>query len=100
MRWFKTNSIESTPSHVYVAAVQLDNVLLHDVLDGGPLVRLCDFGSSKLDALNTMCRSYTGTYEYMAPEILFESQVRHCLGVSLCFLSNRCPPAQMRHRVQ
>jgi serine/threonine protein kinase len=50
-------------------------VLLHDVRDGGPIVRLCDFGSSKLDALNTMCRSYTGTYEYMAPEILFESQV-------------------------
>ena len=51
-------------------------MLLHDVSDGGPFVRLCDFGSSRLDALNTMCQSYTGTYEYMAPEILFESQVQ------------------------
>ena len=58
------------------SALQLDNVLLHEVADGRPSVRLCDFGSSKLDALNSMCRSYTGTYEYMAPEVLFESQVR------------------------
>ena len=57
----------------HISALQLDNVLLHE--DGRPTVRLCDFGSSKLDALNSMCRSYTGTCEYMAPEVLFESQV-------------------------
>ena len=56
--------------------LQLDNVLLHEeVPSSRPMVRLCDFGSSKLDAANTLCRSYTGTYEYMAPEVLFESQV-------------------------
>ena len=51
-------------------------MLLHEVAGGQPVVRLCDFGSSKLDALTSMCRSHTGTYEYMAPEVLFESQVR------------------------
>ena len=66
------SSLQTCPT----CALQLDNVLLHDTPEGRPMVRLCDFGSSKLDALNTVCRSYTGTYEYMAPEVLFESQVR------------------------
>ncbi len=77
---------EARPSNPATSAVQLDNVLLHEGLsDGRPTVRLCDFGSSTLDALNSMCRSYTGTYEYMAPEVLFESQVCQ----SLCLPGSR-----------
>ena len=51
--------------------LQLDNMLLHG---GGlrPLLKLCDFGFSRVEVATKQCDSSCGTPEYMAPEVLFE----------------------------
>ena len=58
-----------------VPAAQLDNQMLHGDLPGATL-KLCDFGFSKNSDLQSTCKSMCGTPEYMAPEVLFEQQVR------------------------
>jgi serine/threonine protein kinase len=58
---------------IFRTCAQLDNILLHgDRRD----VRLCDFGCSRVEHRYGGCSSTSGTFEYMAPEIIFETQVR------------------------
>ncbi len=47
-----------------------------------PLLKLCDFGFSRVEVPSKQCDSSCGTPEYMAPEVLFEEVrsiiTRHC----------------------
>ena len=47
---------------------QLDNVLL-DGRQPRPNVKLCDFGYSKDEVTQSVCKTACGTPEYMSPEV-------------------------------
>jgi serine/threonine-protein kinase SRK2 len=51
--------------------IKLDNMLLHGPWPR-PQLKLCDFGFSKNEVVQSVSKSTCGTPEYMAPEVLFE----------------------------
>lgn len=53
--------------------IKLDNMMLHGSWPS-PILKICDFGFSKDEAGQSMSKSACGTPEYMAPEVLFETQ--------------------------
>jgi len=53
--------------------IKLDNMLLHGPWPR-PVLKLCDFGFSKNEVVQSVSKSTCGTPEYMAPEVLFESK--------------------------
>ena len=48
--------------------IKLENTLLDDSRPL-PKVKLCDFGYSKDESLQSLCKTSCGTPEYMAPEV-------------------------------
>ena len=50
------------------ARAQLDNVLL-DGASPRPNIKLCDFGYSKDEVTQSVCKTACGTPEYMSPEV-------------------------------
>jgi len=55
-------------------AVQLDNVLL-DGQQPRPNIKLCDFGYSKDEVTQSVCKTACGTPEYMSPEVSVPASV-------------------------
>lgn len=51
-----------------ILAPQLDNMLLHGPWPR-PQLKLCDFGFSKNEVVQSVSKSTCGTPEYMAPEV-------------------------------
>ena len=51
-----------------LASLQLDNMLLHGPWPR-PQLKLCDFGFSKNEVMQSVSKSTCGTPEYMAPEV-------------------------------
>ena len=49
-------------------SLQLDNMLLHGPWPR-PQLKLCDFGFSKNEVMQSVSKSTCGTPEYMAPEV-------------------------------
>ena len=54
--------------------VKLDNVLLEDATHYLPNIRLIDFGTATSFEDNFLMKEKIGTLEYMAPEVLNESE--------------------------
>jgi Protein kinase domain len=55
-------------SAVLLSFSQLDNMLLHGPWPR-PQLKLCDFGFSKNEVVQSVSKSTCGTPEYMAPEV-------------------------------
>lgn len=53
--------------------IKLDNILIQDRCEQ-PVIKICDFGYSKDEVANSVCKTACGTPEYMAPEVLSTEQ--------------------------
>ncbi len=58
-----------------------------------PLLKLCDFGFSRVEVPSKQCDSSCGTPEYMAPEVLFE-EVRWTTRSVLCLWDGLWSPGR------
>jgi serine/threonine protein kinase len=64
--------------------LQLDNMLLHGPWPR-PQLKLCDFGFSKNEVVQSVSKSTCGTPEYMAPEVRTTSAAdRSCGAGAAC----------------
>ena len=52
-----------------------ENILLCSEDDSNPVVKITDMGLSKLVGYGTVCKTFCGTPQYLAPEVLL-SRVR------------------------
>jgi serine/threonine protein kinase len=59
-------------SFCVLPSLQLDNMLLHGPWPR-PQLKLCDFGFSKNEVMQSVSKSTCGTPEYMAPEVRMRS---------------------------
>jgi len=79
-----------------------ENVLLCSVDDCKPIVKITDMGLSKLINLDTVLKTFCGTPQYMAPEVVSAGGIPGCsydlkvdcwsLGVILYILLSGTPP--------
>lgn len=86
--------------------IKLRNMVLHEV-GGRYLLKLCDFGFSKDNTRQSLCKTRLGTLEYMAPELLqptSKDQLQYdgakvdiwSLGVALFFMLVKSYPFSMQ----
>ena len=47
-----------------------ENILLCSDDDSNPVVKITDMGLSKLVGVDTVCKTFCGTPQYLAPEVL------------------------------
>jgi serine/threonine protein kinase len=60
--------LAGAPNAPCLPTLQLDNMLLHGPWPR-PQLKLCDFGFSKNEVVQSVSKSTCGTPEYMAPEV-------------------------------
>lgn len=115
--FFYINAREGVPENlalrfIYQAALGLQhmhqkNIIHRDVkpenilLDDGFNVKLCDFGWSCQNNDDEYRKSICGTYEYMSPEIVYDSKHNNkvdvwCLGILLYELLHGSPPYKVQ----
>ena len=62
--------------------VKPENVLFHIDDRCGMMLKLCDFGLSRISRSNTDCRTFCGTPQYMPPEVI--AFAVPCCNYDLC----------------